>query len=97
MRTVVAGLVLLGVLATPAAAHHVDVDVVSSRADQVSGGDALIRIEARRSHHLHVLRNGADVTDAFTREGRDLVGGSTACGRAATGSASTTAGAAWRG
>ena len=74
MRTVVAGLVLLGVLATPAAAHHVDVDVVSSRADQVSGGDALIRIEARRSHHLHVLRNGADVTDAFTREGRDLVG-----------------------
>ena len=74
MRTVVAGLVLLGVLAAPAAAHDVDVDVVSSRADQVSGGDALVRIEARRRHDLRVFRNGAEVTDAFEREGRDLVG-----------------------
>ena len=74
MRTVVAGLVLLGVLAAPAAAHDVDVDVVSSRADQVSGGDALIRIEARHRHKLRVFRNGADVTGAFERDGRDLVG-----------------------
>ena len=74
MRTVVAGLVLLGVLAAPAAAHDVDVDVVSSRADQVSGGDALIRIDARHRHKLRVFRNGADVTGSFEREGRDLVG-----------------------
>ena len=74
MRTVVAGLVLLGVLAAPAAAHDVDVDVVSSRADQVSGGDALIRIEARHRHKLRVFRNGADVTGGFERDGRDLVG-----------------------
>jgi Tannase-like family of unknown function (DUF6351) len=74
MRTVVTGLVLLGVLAGPAAAHDVDIDVVSSRADQVSGGDALIQVEGRRLHDLRVLRNGADVTDAFEREGRDLLG-----------------------
>ena len=44
MRTEdLAGLVLLGVLAAPAAAHDVDIDVLSSRADQVSGGDALVR------------------------------------------------------
>jgi hypothetical protein len=75
MRTAVATVVLLGVLAAPAAAHEVDVDVLSSRADQVSGGDALIRVEGRHWQHLRVLRNGADVTDAFTREsGRALVG-----------------------
>ena len=74
MRTVLAGLVLLGVLAAPAAAHDVDVDVVSSRADQVSGGDALIRIEARRRHDLRVFRNGAEVTDAFELRDGALVG-----------------------
>ncbi|HEX5782229.1 MAG TPA: DUF6351 family protein, partial [Solirubrobacteraceae bacterium] len=74
MRTAVATALLFGVLAAPAAAHDVDIDVLSSRADQVSGGDALIRVEARRSHHLRVLRNGTDVTDAFEREGRALVG-----------------------
>ena len=74
MRTVVAGSCCSGVLAAPAAAHDVDVDVVSSRADQVSGGDALIRIEARHRHNLRVFRNGADVTGAFERDGRDLVG-----------------------
>ena len=74
MRTAVATVVLLGVLAAPAAAHDVDVDVLSSRADQVSGGDALIRVEGRHLQHLRVLRNGADVTDAFEREGRTLVG-----------------------
>jgi hypothetical protein len=74
MRTVVAGLVLLGVLAAPAAAHDVDVEVLSSRAGQVSGGDALIRIEGQRPSDLRVLRNGADVTDAFELEGGALVG-----------------------
>jgi hypothetical protein len=40
----------------------------------VSGGDALIRVEGRRLHDLRVLRTGVDVTDAFTREGGELVG-----------------------
>jgi len=74
MRTAVATAALLGVLAAPATAHDADVDVLSSRADQVSGGDALIRVEGHRPNRLRVLRNGADVTDAFEREGRALVG-----------------------
>src|SRR5262245_15050780 len=74
MRTVLVALLLLGVLAAPAAAHDVDIDVLSSRADQVSGGDALIRIEGRRLDNLRVLRNGADVTDAFESRDGDLVG-----------------------
>jgi Tannase-like family of unknown function (DUF6351) len=75
MRTAVATVVLLfGVLAAPAAAHDVDLDVLSSRAGQVSGGDALVRVEGRHLQHLRVLRNGADVTAAFEREGRALVG-----------------------
>jgi hypothetical protein len=61
-------------VAAPAAAHDVDIDVLSSRADQVSGGDALIRVEARRAHDLRVLRNGADVTDAFELQDGELVG-----------------------
>jgi hypothetical protein len=69
-----AALFAAAAFAAPAAAHDADIDVLSSRADQVSGGDALIRVEARRSHHLRVLRNGTDVTDAFAREGRALVG-----------------------
>ncbi len=74
MRTALATIVLLGVLAAPAAAHDVDIDVVSSRADQVSGGDALIRIDGRHLHDLRVFRNGAEVTDAFERRDGDLVG-----------------------
>jgi uncharacterized tannase-like protein DUF6351 len=69
-----AALLAAAAFATPAAAHDVDIDVLSSRADQVSGGDALIRIEGRRLHDLRVLRNGSDVTDAFERDHGDLVG-----------------------
>jgi Tannase-like family of unknown function (DUF6351) len=54
----------------------VDLDVLSSRADQVSGGDALVRVEA--SGHLRddlrVRLNGTDVTDAFEGNDGDLVG-----------------------
>ena len=56
---------------------RVDLEVLSSRADQVSGGDALVRVEASRRDRddLRVLLGGDDVTDAFepTDEG-DLVG-----------------------
>src|SRR5918999_4674140 len=55
---------------------RVDLEVLSSRADQVSGGDALVRVEASRhdSGDLRVLLNGDDVTDAFEPSGGDLVG-----------------------
>jgi hypothetical protein len=62
--------------AAPAAAEQVDIDVLSSRADQVSGGDALVRVDAPRGllDKLQVLRNGQDVTGAFHRDGDALVG-----------------------
>jgi Tannase-like family of unknown function (DUF6351) len=69
-----AALLAAAAFAAPAAAHDVDIDVLSSRPDQVSGGDALIRVEGRRLHDLRVLRNGADVTDAFELEHGELEG-----------------------
>ncbi len=73
-----AGAVLLAtaVPAAPATAHDFDVDVLSSRADQVSGGDALVRVEGPRGRldDVRVLRNGSDVTDAFERDDGALVG-----------------------
>ena len=63
--------------AAPAAhAKDVDIDVLSSRADQVSGGDALVGVEAAAGllRELRVLRNGEDVTGAFERRDGALVG-----------------------
>jgi Tannase-like family of unknown function (DUF6351) len=53
-----------------------DLDVLSSRAHQVSGGDALVRADARKPHldDLRLLLNGNDVTDAFEPKHGDLVG-----------------------
>jgi hypothetical protein len=55
---------------------RVDIDVLSSRADQVSGGDALVRVELSRHDQddIRVLLNGDDVTDAFEEKHGDLVG-----------------------
>jgi hypothetical protein len=78
MRGILAGIVLLAaaVLAAPAAARDIDVSVLSSRADQVSGGDALVRVDGprRRLGELRVQRNGTDVTDAFELRDGALVG-----------------------
>ena len=65
-----------GDLAAPAAAESVDIEVLSSRPDQVSGGDALVRVDAPPGlrDKLAVLRNGDDVTDAFETRGNHLVG-----------------------
>ena len=70
-----ATLVATALLAAPAAAHDFDVDVLSGRADQVSGGDALVRVEGPRGRlaDVRVLRNGSDVTDVFELGGA-LVG-----------------------
>jgi hypothetical protein len=79
-----AALFAAAAFAAPAAAHDVDIDVLSSRADQVSGGDALIRVEGRRLHDLRVLRNGAEVTTPSSVRTGTSSGWSTGCGSAAT-------------
>jgi hypothetical protein len=75
---IAAGTALLAsvVLSAPAAAHDVDVTVLSSRPDQVTGGDALVRVDGPpgRLDDLRVTRNGEDVTAAFAEDGRALVG-----------------------
>jgi hypothetical protein len=72
---VVAGAgVLAGPSATAAAGFRdpshrsYEVEVVSSRADMISGGDALVRISLPRfvrPRHVRVSVNGQDVTEAF--------------------------------
>src|SRR5215218_9168172 len=76
-RIFVAGAALLAsaALATPATAHDVDIDVLSSRADQASGGDALVRIHARHRRDLRVTLNGEDVSDVFDLREVALVDG----------------------
>lgn len=101
-----AALVLIGGLATPAAAtggtagtastastagagaqrsggghgdRLLELEVLSSRADQVSGGDALLRVRVPAGADpsaVRVTRNGADVTAAFAADpgGRTLTG-----------------------
>jgi hypothetical protein len=84
LRLPALALVIVALAAIPAPAvadddddrDRVDLDVLSSRADQVSGGDALVRVEASRHDldDLRVLLNGDDVTDAFEPKHGDLVG-----------------------
>jgi hypothetical protein len=72
----VSALAVAALTAAPAAAEEIDISVLSSRADQVSGGDALVRVDAPRGllNKLVVQRNGGDVTADFTRDGDALVG-----------------------
>jgi hypothetical protein len=76
-RTFVAGMALLATaaLTAPAMAHDADIDVLSSRADQVSGGDALVRIDARHRRDLRVTLNGEDISDLFADDDVALVDG----------------------
>ena len=73
-----AALVTVGVLAAPSVAygHAVRIDVLSSRPDQVSGGDALVRVQAPPGllKQLRVERNCVDVTPAFAQRDGALVG-----------------------
>jgi hypothetical protein len=74
MKHILAALLLA--LAVPAYAHFGDdafaIEVLSSRPDTVSGGDALVRITAGKKHarlaDVRVELNGADVTAAFTAD-----------------------------
>src|ERR687896_1670842 len=82
LPAIVLAIVALSTVSAPAVAdddddrERVDIDVVSSRADQVSGGDALVKVEASRADldDLRVLLGGADITDAFEQRDGDLVG-----------------------
>ena len=87
MRSGCAMVVAIGALAAPAAAdaHAVRIDVLSSRPDQVSGGDALVRVAAPRgllAQRLRVERNGADVTARSRSRRRRSSASSTGCARA---------------
>ncbi|MGW4793011.1 DUF6351 family protein, partial [Nonomuraea sp. NPDC004297] len=70
--------VLASLVAAPAPAHAsrsgLRLEVLSSRPDQVTGGDALIRVGGARDAPLKVLRDGADVTAAFRRTKDGLTG-----------------------
>ncbi len=72
-RVIAAILLLVGVSAAPASAapppHTISVEVLSSRADQVTGGDALIQVQISsksKLDSLRVFRNGADITSTLT-------------------------------
>ena len=74
---------LVGLLVHPAAAAppfsmDFTISVLSSDPLQVSGGDALVRIDVPRNvpvHQVRVTRNGVDVTDQFAPgDDRTLVG-----------------------
>jgi hypothetical protein len=56
MRAAFATVLAMGVLAAPADGHGARIEVLSSRPDQVSGGDALVRVKAPRG--ARVERNG---------------------------------------
>jgi len=75
---------MLGVVALAAAvavapaahAKPLELTLLSSEPDQVSGGDALVGVDAPRGllDKLRVERNGDDVTDAFERKDGSLIG-----------------------
>ncbi len=72
---IAASTVLVLASATPATANiggsRIEIDVLSSRADQVSGGDALIQVKAGPRTDItrvRVTRNGIDVTSKLTAD-----------------------------
>ncbi|NRQ35069.1 hypothetical protein HII36_25065 [Nonomuraea sp. NN258] len=69
MKAVAVLIMLASLIAAPAPASAsragLALEVLSSRPDQVSGGDALIRVRADHAARLTVTRNGEDVTAVF--------------------------------
>ncbi|WP_143043568.1 DUF6351 family protein [Nonomuraea jiangxiensis] len=84
MKAVVVLIVLASLIGLPSPAHaspaHTSrsglaLDVLSSRADQVTGGDALVRVRQTRGDAApRILRNGEDVTASFKKTGDGLTG-----------------------
>ena len=72
----------MAVAASPAYAAKVDrakIEVLSSHHNEVSGGDALIRVTPHRNydeplHTLRIERNRTDVTNDFEEQDGSLVG-----------------------
>ncbi|MCP2635661.1 DUF6351 family protein [Microbacterium sp. HD4P20] len=70
------GALVAGLLLAPAAgnaARPVHIDVLSGRADSVSGGDALISVTGAR-RDFRIVAAGVDVTKSFRPVGGSLVG-----------------------
>jgi hypothetical protein len=81
LATVAAVLTLLpasaAALDSESARQDLAIDVLSSAADQVTGGDALIRVRLEGNadvRDLRVLRNGVDVTASLTIDAQALTG-----------------------
>ncbi|GAA2203979.1 DUF6351 family protein [Nonomuraea monospora] len=70
MKTVLVLTLLASLTPAPASRADLALEVLSSRPDQVTGGDALIRVRGAS----RVLRNGEDVTALFERTGNGLTG-----------------------
>ena len=70
-----AAALVLGVMApmSAAAAPKVSIEVLSGRADSVSGGDALVAVTGAKKDSM-ITAAGVDVTDAFAPRGDRLVG-----------------------
>ena len=73
--TTAAAVMAVGLLAPPAAsaASDAQIEVLSGRADMISGGDALVEVTGLKNHD-RILAAGVDVTDAFQPQGDGLVG-----------------------
>lgn len=71
-----AGAVVAALLSPTAAVAvpSVSIEVLSGRADTVSGGDALISITGNIQKHSRITAAGVDVTDAFTGTSEELIG-----------------------
>jgi hypothetical protein len=72
-------LAVTAVMALAPAAHAakgIKLDTLSSKPHQVSGGDALVRVDAPADliGELRILRDGTDVTSAFSPQDGGLVG-----------------------
>jgi hypothetical protein len=75
LPAIATALLLVVVSAAPATAspgdRRLDIDVLSSRADQVTGSDALIRVSAgarSKLDRVRLTRNGVDVTGSLTAD-----------------------------
>ncbi len=70
-----AAAMVIGLLAAPAAgaADTVSIEVLSGRADSISGGDALVAVTGFKTGS-RVVAAGVDVTDAFTADADALLG-----------------------
>ncbi len=70
--TAAAAAMVIGLIAAPGAvaASNATIEVLSGRADMISGGDALVKVTGLKNHD-RILAAGIDVTDAFEATATD--------------------------